>query len=77
MEWMLQVVDEIDDAVSTVRQYGVGLIADIGLLFAGVLGMAAICAAFAGGAEITLFTGASLMLSIAAGLKFRAAAATP
>lgn len=74
MEWMLQVVDEIDDAFSTVRQYGVGLIAEVGLLLAGVLGMAAISAAVAGGAEITLYTGAALMLSVAAGLKIRSTA---
>jgi len=45
-------------------------------LLAGVLGMAAISAAFAGGAEITLYTGAALMLSVAAGLKIRSTATT-
>jgi hypothetical protein len=32
MEWMLQVIDELDDALSTARQYCLGLIAEIGLL---------------------------------------------
>ena len=44
MEWMLQVVDEIDDAIGALRLCCVGLRAEIGLLLAGSLGIAAICA---------------------------------
>ena len=34
MEWMLQVVDEFDDAVGALRQYALGLQADVGLMVA-------------------------------------------
>jgi len=32
MEWMLQVVDEIDDAIGALRQCSLGLAAEFGLL---------------------------------------------
>lgn len=32
MEWMLQVVDEIDDAIAALRQCSLGLAAELGLL---------------------------------------------
>jgi hypothetical protein len=35
MEWMLQVVDEVDDAVSAVRLFALGWSEEIGLLIAG------------------------------------------
>jgi hypothetical protein len=41
MEWMLQVVDEVDDAVSAVRLFALGWSEEIGLLIAGC---AAACA---------------------------------
>ena len=47
MEWMLQVVDEIDDAISTLRLCSLGLSAEIGLAVAGALGIGAIGAAVA------------------------------
>jgi hypothetical protein len=31
MEWMLQVVDEIDDAIGALRQCSLGLAAELGL----------------------------------------------
>jgi hypothetical protein len=34
MEWMLQVVDEVDDAVSAVRLFALGWSEEIGLLIA-------------------------------------------
>ena len=37
MEWMLQVVDEIDDAISALRLCSVGLYAEIGLAVAAAL----------------------------------------
>jgi hypothetical protein len=40
MEWMLQVVDEIDDAISALRLCSLGLAADFGLVAAGSLGIA-------------------------------------
>ena len=47
MEWMLQVVDEIDDAISTLRLCSLGLSAEIGLAVAGVLRIGAKGAAVA------------------------------
>lgn len=42
MEWMLQVVDEIDDAIGALRLCTLGLCADVGLTLAAGLGMGAI-----------------------------------
>jgi hypothetical protein len=36
MEWMLQVVDEIDDVISAVRLCSMGWAAEIGLMAAGI-----------------------------------------
>jgi hypothetical protein len=69
MEWMLQVVDEIDDAMSALRLCSLGLCAEIGLVLAGGLGICAIGAAFATGAEITLLCSAATLISLAAMLK--------
>jgi hypothetical protein len=69
MEWMLQVVDEIDDAISAVRLCSLGLGAEIGLVLAGGLGIGAIGAAVATGAEITLLCSAAMLISLAAMLK--------
>jgi hypothetical protein len=69
MEWMLQVVDEIDDAFGAVRLWSLGAAAEIGLVVAGGLGIGAIGAAIATGAELTLILSAVSVLSLAAGLK--------
>jgi hypothetical protein len=69
MEWMLQVVDEIDDAIGALRLVTIGLAAEIGLVVAGGLGIGAIGAAIAAGAEISLIYAASIILSLGAGLK--------
>jgi hypothetical protein len=53
MEWILQVADEIDDAVGALRMCSLGLAAEIGLLAAGGLGILAIGTAIATGAEAT------------------------
>jgi hypothetical protein len=45
MEWMLQAVDEVDDAVGALRQYALGLKAEIGLVLAGSVAAGAVCAA--------------------------------
>jgi hypothetical protein len=42
MEWMLQVVDEIDDAVSALRHCSLGLAAELGLLASVSLWIAAL-----------------------------------
>jgi hypothetical protein len=72
MEWMLQVVDEIDDAVGALRLCFVGLAAEIGLLVAGSLGIGAIAAAIVTGAEISLICSAAIVLGLAAVLKIQA-----
>ena len=72
MEWMLQVVDEIDDAVGALRLCSLGVAAEIGLLVAGGLGIGAIGAAIVTGAEISLICSAAIMFSLAAALKIRA-----
>jgi hypothetical protein len=71
MEWMLQVADEIDDAVGALRLYSVGLAAEIGLVVGGTLGVGAIAAAIAAGAEAELICSATIVLSLGAALKIR------
>jgi hypothetical protein len=50
MEWMLQVVDEIDDAVGAIRLYALGLRAEVSLVIAGSVSAGAIYAAIVSGA---------------------------
>jgi hypothetical protein len=69
MEWMLQVIDEIDDAVGALRLYYLGIAAEIGLILAAGLGIGAICAAIVGGAEVPLILSAAIVLSLTATLK--------
>jgi hypothetical protein len=69
MEWILQVADEIDDAIGALRLWSLGLTAEMGLLVAGALGIMAIGAAIATGAEVTLIFSAAIVLSLAATLK--------
>ncbi|MDP9014550.1 MAG: hypothetical protein M3O41_18200 [Pseudomonadota bacterium] len=40
MEWVLQLVDEIDDAIGIARHYWLGINAQIGVLFAAIGGLA-------------------------------------
>jgi len=72
MEWMLQVVDEIDDAIGALRLCFLGLAGEFGLGVAGGVGIGAIGAAAATGAEISLICSAAIMLSLAAALKIQA-----
>ena len=69
MEWMLQVVDDIDDAIGAVRLCLLGLRAELGLAAAGILGIGVIGAAIATGAEVQLICSAAIVLSLAAALK--------
>jgi hypothetical protein len=71
MEWMLQVVDEIDDLIGALRLCLVGMAAEIGLVAAGALGIGAIGAAVVAGAEIPLICCAAVVLSLAATLKLQ------
>ena len=70
MEWMLQVLDEFDDAIGALRLCCVGLAAEIGLAVAGGLGIGAIGAALAAGAEFSLICSGAIVLAAAAVLKF-------
>ena len=45
MEWMLQVVDELDDAVSALRLFAMGWSEEIGLAAAASAAACAVCAA--------------------------------
>jgi hypothetical protein len=69
MEWMLQVVDDIDDAFGVLRLCFLGLRAELGLAAAGILGIGAIGGAIALGAELQLICSAVIVLSLAAALK--------
>jgi hypothetical protein len=71
MEWMLQVIDEIDDAIGVFRLCCLGLCAEIGLTVAAALGIGAIGAAVATGAEITLICSVTMLLGLAGVLKIR------
>jgi hypothetical protein len=71
MEWMLQVLDEIDDAVGALRLCILGLAAELSLTMAGGLGIGAIGAAIAAGAQVTLICCAATVLSLAGALKIR------
>ena len=66
---MLQVVDEIDDAIGALRLWSMGLAAEIGLLVAACLGIGAIGAAVVIGADLLLIVSAAAMLGLAAFLK--------
>jgi len=77
MEWILQVVDEFDDALGTLRHGWLGFHAEIGaLLFAGI-GLAAMVAAFALGADPAMVGSAAIVLNLAALLKIRESRAAP
>lgn len=45
MEWVLQVADELDDAVGALRLFAMGWSEDIGLALAGGAATCALCAA--------------------------------
>jgi hypothetical protein len=46
MEWMLQAVDEVDDAVGALRLFALGFNAEIGLVLASGAAASAVCAAW-------------------------------
>jgi hypothetical protein len=77
MEWILQVVDEIDDAIGALRLCSLGLAEEFGLVVAGSLGIGAIGAAIVTGAEVSLICCAAIVLSLAAALKIHGSQARP
>jgi hypothetical protein len=77
MEWMLQVADEIDDALSALRQCSLGLAAEIGLAVAGALAIGAIVAAVLAGAQNMLIFSAAMLISLAGALKIHGSRLSP
>ena len=71
MEWMLQVADEIDDAVATLRLCWIGTAPEIGMVLAGSIGGLAIGAALMMGAEAQLMIAAASVLGVATALRVR------
>lgn len=71
MEWMLQVVDELDDVVGALGCCWLGVAAEAPAWLAGGAGLGAILAALMTGAEPLLIAAASTVLALAALLKVR------
>jgi hypothetical protein len=77
MEWILQVVDEFDDVLGALRHRWLGFHAEIAaLLFAGI-GVGAMLAAFALGADPLMVGTAAIVLNLAALLQIRESRAAP
>ena len=64
MEWLLQVVDEIDDAVGAMKLGWLGVNAEIGALLAVAVAATAIGAAFALGQDVIAAGTAALVGSL-------------
>jgi hypothetical protein len=77
MEWVLQVVDEVDDAFGILRHSWLGLIAEIGALLLACLGIGAEIAGPALGAEPALIGAAAILANLAALLKIRSSRPIP
>jgi hypothetical protein len=73
MEWMLQVADELDDAVGVLRFGWSGLLAEVDVLLLAGLGIAAEVAGPSLGAQPALVGTAALTANVAALLKARGA----
>ena len=65
MEWMLQVVDEIDDVVGAARHLWVGARRNVAIVAAGIAGAAALLGLTALGAAPFLICSSSILLSAA------------
>ncbi|MGA2342075.1 MAG: hypothetical protein ABSG29_02705 [Steroidobacteraceae bacterium] len=71
MEWILQVVDEFDDAFGILRHGWLGLVAEIGELSLAGLGVGAAVAGPRLGAQPALIATAAVAANLAALLKIR------
>jgi hypothetical protein len=71
MEWMLQVVDEFDDALSLIRHGWLGLIAEVGALVLWALGIGVALVGPRFGAEPASVATAGVAANLAALLKLR------
>jgi hypothetical protein len=76
MEWMLQVVDEFDDAFGMLRHGWLGLVAEIGTPMLAAASMAAAVAGPRLGADPALITTAAVAANLAALLKIRSSRIT-
>ena len=76
MEWMLQVVDELDDVAGVLRHLWLGLRRDIAIamVVAGIAGAAAFLGLTALGAAPFLICCCSVLLSVALALHIRRSA---
>jgi hypothetical protein len=77
VEWVLQVVDECDDALSILRHGWLGLIAEIGALLLAAVGIGAEVAGPALGAQPALIGVAAIIANLAALLKIRSSRPAP
>jgi hypothetical protein len=71
MEWVLQVADEFDDAFGVLRHGWLGLVAELGALMLAMLGIAAVLAGPALGAQPAMLGTAAIAANFAALLMIR------
>jgi hypothetical protein len=76
MEWVLQVVDEIDDAFGVFRHGCLGLATEIGAVLLVGLGMSAMLAGPILGGEPATLGAAAITANVAALLKIRSSRAS-
>ncbi len=72
MEWMLQVVDELDDVAGSIALLWVGARRAVAMLLLGTAGAAALLAVAALGMTPCLYCGSALLLSAAAACSINA-----
>ena len=77
MEWVLQLVDELDDAFGMLRHSWLGLVAELGALLLAGVGVSAVVAGPALGAEPALMGAAAISANLAALLKPRSSRPLP
>ena len=76
MEWMLQVVDELDDALGALRHGCFGLIAEVGTPLLAAMSLGAAVAGPRWGADPALIDTAAVAATIAALLEIRSSRPT-
>jgi hypothetical protein len=69
MEWILQVIDEVDDALAALRHGWLGFHVESGVALAAGLTMVAIAAALAAGTSPGIIGAAAVMLAAGAAWK--------
>jgi hypothetical protein len=71
MEWVLQVADEFDDAFGILRHGWLGLVAEVGGLMLAMIGIGAVLAGPALGAQPAMLGAAAIAANLAALLMIR------